>query len=366
MKRNFLTGLLFLIPLIFHSQMGILMNPFVYSQIAVIVLSSCFILLMTKMPLTVRIFYAWCLVSTFVSHIPHFSAIAFIVVTLFLLLYKFILNFTKEDLHHCFKIIALICAIQVFWIFAQVVNKDFVMNVGRKFAFTYGTMGNHNLLGAFFLFNIIPMYHYRKWSILLPIIGIFYAHAAASIYALFGGVLFYILFNSKISIRLRALIIISSFIPIVLFFQLVDNPLKQDGNGRFPVWKQVLKKTTKENMLVGYGLGLFQYEVWTKDGATYEPSIQRTIWPQAHNVYIQAWREQGLFGMISIVLIPLALFIMYLRNRTEETLLWMSGVVMICLNAFGNFPDRNFTLALLIVFVLASARIFMKEKSLFI
>ena len=364
MQKYFVAGLLFLVPLIYHSQMGLIINPFVYSQIAVVLLSLAFVLIGTDLPLTVRLFYIWCFVATFHSEIPQFSAIALIGITLFILLYKFILKLSKSDLEYCFEIIALTCAVQVFWIFAQVLNKDFIMNLGRPQALTYGSMGNHNILGAFFLFSIIPMYKYKKWSIILPIIGIFYSHPGSSIYALLGGVLFYFLFSQKFTMKTKLILVGIMLIATVLSFK-VDNPIYKAGNGRFPVWKQIIKKTTEENMIVGHGLGLFRFEVWTKDGAVYDNKTTKIQWPQAHNVYIQAWRELGIDGMIIMIMIPLAMFINFLRNRTEKTLLWMSGVVMICLNAFGNFPDRNYTLALLIVFVFACSRVFGSKESLF-
>lgn len=361
MKKYFLGALLFLIPLIFHSQISILINPFVFSQIAVIALSFVFILTMTKMPFTIRLFYIWCLASVFTSRIPHFSAISFLVVTLFLLLYKSILNLNKQDLQYCFAVISAACAVQVFWIFAQILNHDFAMNCGRGINMTYGTMGNHNILSAFFLFSIVPMYFYRKWAIVLPIIGVFYSGASASIYALMGGIIFYFLFSKQNRVRP---VLVALLITGTLLFMKVDNPFMRHGNGRFPVWRLIITKCLADRPAIGRGLGTFREEYWTKIGATYDRKTKETYWPQAHNVYIQTMREQGIVGLVLLLCIPVALFVECLWRKRD--VVWMSGVVMACLNMIGNFPDRNFTLALLMVFVFACCQAFNTREELWV
>ena len=384
-----------------------------------------------------------------------------------------------DDLRFSFKYIAIAVCVQAFWIFAQVMNRDFIMNLPRDVNFVFGTIGNKNLVGAFFLMSLVPMYFFKKWTILLPVIGILYSKASASIFALGGGSLFYLFFTNfrqPSRQRLMKFVVISGIIgAFFLVWQYVDNPMKGIKEGRWPIWKKTtelmfehrnvadvvdkkfaatydrLKETiteldtrkaeltnmnlgfdwlgekkrqrtqgleeveqTKEkissaieeidmlkkdaatkakgvidvelietlrNPWLGYGLGTFKFEfpgrlnieeaggraldnqgkvMVDRDGK--EIPLQ---WRRAHNTFLQTAREQGLIGVFLQMLIPGMMFAYFLRTRrTEISVLWMSAVVMICINAMGNFPDRQFALMYCILFTLAAFNVEVRNERL--
>lgn len=417
------------------------------------------------MPLTIRLFFLWCIVTTFTSRIPQFSSIALIIVALAILMHRMILKTSTQDLQVCFKYISISMCVQAFWIFAQLANRDFVMNLPRDVNFVFGTLGNKNLMGALFLMAIVPMYSYKRWTALLPIIGIFYSKASSSIFAVAIGILFCIIvsnFQYPLKYLIRQKVVkfaFLSFLSIAVFFawHYVDNPFVGLYHGRWPIWKKVLtlmfekrdvgtaveekfgfiedkmrgalshlkerrKKINSEffkrkkqegkwvdsqiikaeaailklegikkdaiikaegtdvefieklrNPWLGYGLGTFKFEFSNRltieeaGGATLRPDGQVARrsdgtdiplqWKRAHNTFLQIGREQGLIGMFFLLLIPGMLFAYFLRSpRTEKSIVWMAAVIMICVNAMGNFPDRQFALMFYILFTFAFYR----------
>lgn len=359
MKRKLLVGLLLGIPLIFHAMVEVMIRPLAFSQLGVIFFSLAVILAFSKLPNTVRFFYIWCLVTVFTSTKQHYSTLAFMFVTLFILIYKLMLSMERKDLRYCFEIIAIVCSIQAFWVVAQFVNVDFLMNVGRKVHMTFGTVGNPNLTGAMFLFCLVPMYFYKKWSIILPTIGIYHSQASASIYALAGGLLFYLMFSNIKPKRLLVLFIIF----LIVCGLSIRNPIEGTGNGRFPMWGRIIELVREDKTFIGQGLGTFQFEFHPKYRDS-RPDREHIRWRKAHNTYLQVLREQGMIGAFLLCLIPFALFVNFLRKKKTETrIVWMSGVVIVCLNAMGNFPDRNFTLMLYLLFTFACYRRFCVDIS---
>ncbi len=462
-KKYAVAALLFILPLIFPGRMMFGMRPSVFSQWTVIVVSLSLFAFTLKIPLSIRLFYMWCIITTFTSRIPQISAIAFLFITLILLLFAMMLRMKREDLQFSNRIIVYAMCVQVLWIFIQAMNRDFVMNLPRDTNFIFGTMGNKNLLGALFLFSIVPIYRFRKWAIALPIIGILYCKASASIFALGGGFVFILLFmDFKRHIGqafsqhfTKALLILCIFMSCMLLWKYVDNPFVGFTEGRLPIWKKITDlmfekrtaasviearfKPTKailndmittfetdmnkkrkflfwewkpnnydlyvsklgkaktslaeinkieqeakgkaekvldaefieniRNPWLGYGLGTFKLEfpkrltvkeaggkaknrktnkyIKRSDG-TYQP-IQ---WRQAHSTYLQVGRESGLIGMFLLLCVPGMMFAKFLRSKKTPNLIWaMGGVVMICLNAIGNFPDRNIALMFYMLFV---------------
>lgn len=459
-RKIILPALFALLPLLFHNQFLVQVRPHVFSQIAVIFISLTLFVVVIDMPLTIRLFYIWCIVTTFTSRIPQFSAIALIIVTIAVLTHRAILNTKSEDLQACFKYISISMCVQIFWVFVQSTNRDFVMNLPRDINFVFGTLGNKNMLGALFLMSIAPMYCYKKWTIIMPITGIVYSKASASIFALAGGALFYILFiNFKRHPRqvfsqhfTKALIILGIVMSIMLAWNYVDNPFVGFSKGRWPIWKKVmalmfekrditttvaekfenldkkiqqnlaslqaerekigfewfgrkrkkvdeqiakteaaiekLEKIKKEavvkaektdvafierlrNPWLGYGLGTFKFEfpgrLEFKDAGGYAMNrdtkkiVKRSDgtkvviqWKRAHNMYLQTGREQGLIGMFFLMLMPGMLFAYFLRApKTEKSIVWMAAIVMICLNAIGHFPDRQFATMFYMLFTFA-------------
>ncbi len=464
-KRYAVVALLFVLPLIFPGRMRFGLRPAIFSQWTVIVISLSLFAFTLKIPLSIRLFYIWCMITTFTSRMPQISALAFLFVTLILLLFVMMFRMKREDLQFSNKIIVYAMCVQVLWIFIQSMNRDFVMNLPRDASFIFGTMGNKNLLGALFLFSIVPIYRYKKWAIILPILGILYCKASASIFALGGGFLFILLFiDFKRHIQqafsqhfTKALLILCIVMSGSLLWQYVDNPLVGFMHGRWPIWKKVADlmfekrtlasvveakfhgskvvlndmiatletdmnkkhsflfwkwkpanydlyvsklakakdslakvneiekeaQTRAEKVLdvefienirnpwLGYGLGTFKLEfprrltIEEAGGMAKNSKTDKYIkksdgtflpiqWKRAHNTYLQVGRESGLIGMFLLLCVPGMMFAKFLRSKKTPTLIWtMGGVVMICLNAIGNFPDRNIALMFYMLFVFA-------------
>lgn len=426
-------------PLIFHGQAAVTIKPGLFSQIMVIIISGILIVLVSKMPLTLRLYLIWCVIGVFTSRVPLYSAIALTGITLVIFLYLWMARLSREDYKFTFKYITIGVCAQVFWILAQTLNRDFIMNLPRDAHIVFGTLGNKNLLGAMFLFSIAPVYFYKKWAVILPIIGVLYSRASGAMFALAGGMLlFFIFYDIRPYLKAfsrdfaKTLLILCLIMSGALAWQYVDNPVNGFKCGRLPIWNKVvtlmftpedprervfnyylpgiannynrykdskpgeLRDTCKKNVLelhkkmndtlknlesagdinflekirnpwLGYGVGTFRFEFpkrltiheaggvsTDKDGKLQHDSSGKPIpirWDKAHNTYLQIGREQGLIGMFFIMLIPAMMFARFLKNpKTEYTIVSMAMILMICLNAVGNFPDREPALMYMILY----------------
>ena len=284
------------------------------------------------------------IVSAFNSCLPQYSMLALSAVIIFLAIYKIMLSCDKYRLQHYYKIITIACYFQLFWLLTQIFSVECLMHLSDNPHQFKGTTGSALILSAMLLFSLIPIYKYKKWLIIPPIIAILASRQSGAIFALIGGLLFYVMFTTQ-KCR-KTIICMVIFLALVAFK--IDNPLINRANGRFDYWEVIAKDIVAEKTFTGYGLGIFkhlQYEHWNTN-------VYR-----AHNVYLQITREQGLIGLFFMLLLPLSCFIDFLRHRTKEKLLWMTAIVMILLNMVGNFPDRNYTTMLLMLFIFACYRV---------
>jgi hypothetical protein len=467
-KRIFFSILAFGLPLIFSRTMAVSIKPFLFSQIAIVLLSiTIMVTAISKIPTPIRLFYMWCVITTFTSRMPQFSAISLMMITLVILLYRAMVNSKIETLR-LYELIVIAVCVQVFWVFAQTMNRDFIMQLPRERNFVFGTLGNKNILGGFFLFSIPFVYMFKRWAAILPIIGIMYCEASAAIFALAGGMLFYIFFinfRPPTSQKFIKFVVICGLIGALFpAWQYVDNPFKGLVYGRWPIWRktmdlmfahkdaspifiqeprdQALKKMQgwqketqdkiddanktkpkgyvhyvegleeyKESLLkdirdianllsveeynkskraeiwditliekvrnpwLGYGLGTFRFEFASR--CTPEEAGGRQvdkngkfktdifgdylpiIWLRAHNVFLQFGRESGLPGIFFLLLVPGMFFAKFVRApKTEVIVIFATGVFMICLNALGSFPDRNYAL---MYYIMLTFAVFSKE-----
>lgn len=279
-------------------------------------------------------------------------------------------SLNKEQLLSCFKVMAISCGIQICWMVTQIANVDFLMNARQAVNRTWGTSGHHLFLGAMLLFSLVPVYFYKK-KLVIPLIALIpFCKESSSLYAMIGGMLFYLAFST---IKIKWLLIIMFILITCVLFAYYETPFDGSGSHRFPMWKRVIESTLKCNkrVWIGQGIGTFKGENWLDDA-------EKVHWSRAHNTYIQIFREQGAIGLILFLLIPLRCFVhfigcrfSYIKEkkklsfnlsfeppRTQQSLIWMSAIVMILLNAVGNFPDRNLTLSFYAMFIFACYYVF--------
>ena len=355
MQKKLIVGLLFLLPLLIEPRFDISIPVIPFVQLALFCVAIILILaIRIKVPLTIRLFYIWCIITTLTSVNPFLSLPPLYMTTIFLLLFRVMLSLKKSDLRTCFMVISWACYIQLFWVILQILRMDFFLNV-HGYGRLVGTMGNENPLAALFLLCVVPMYCYRKWSVIFPIIGMFLACSGASIYALLGGVFFYIIF-SKPTHQIRKLSFVLLLVILCLIF--VDQPITWQEGGRLELWSKIIEWRLDNRLLIGSGFSTFKVEF---------PKIYPTIYghilfSRAHNTYLQAFAEQGLIGMISVILIPLAFFLDFLRRKTKTSLIWMTAIVMASINMFGNFAFRNFGTAFYILFLFACYKVEVSDE----
>jgi O-antigen ligase len=349
LSKKLITALLFFLPLL----IGIKTNFVIPNVVVVqggIVLMSLALLLAMKLPIVVGLFYIWCLITTFTSSTPELSGVAFFFVTIFVLLYRNLLNAKKEDLLYGCKVISLVCYIQFFWVLLQWLNIDFLITKIPEMGRVYGTMGNSTLLGNLFLLCVVPMFFHKKWTTVFPITGALITGTSGAVYALCGGVLFYLLFSK---LKYKLVLIVMLVLATLSLCKFYESPFENTFHGRVLIGKDIIKSRSETNLLMGEGLGTFKFKFRRE-----HPHYLRPV-ARAHNIFLQVFYEQGLVGLLLVISIPLVLFIDFIKKRTN--LLWMTAIVMICINGLVHFTCRNYATMYYVMFTFVCYQKF-KEK----
>lgn len=351
MVEKLIAFIVLIIPLIFHHTISMSVSRAFISQYGVMILSLGVCLACLKLPKTYTLFYVWCLIGVFYSMFKPVSLIAFLTVSLFLGI--FYLMTKVRDWAIVFKAIAMAISIQSLWVFVQSLNLDFMMNYTRYPHMTFGTTGSMNVLGGLFLLSIIPIFLYKKWASILPILGVIYSKCSTPIIAMVCGGLFYLAFsNTKYKYVFMGVLCFS----LLVSFLLIDNPFRYLETGRLPIWRKIINERT----WFGNGVGTFKYEfpqTLSKKEAGGQVSSSNPMpvqWAKAHNTYLQVLREQGIVGFFIMIGIVIHNLYMFLKDR--NLLLPMVGVVMLLVLAMGSFPFRNYTLAVYSLILLALIR----------
>jgi hypothetical protein len=241
---------------------------------------------------------------------------------------------------------------QVGWQFLQVMEIDPVYRyVGGGQPPPVGLLANVNETSAFLAF-CFPAFLRGKWKYFLwvPVLGIVWTRASMGYVSLIAGVMFFIsfaydrkYFNARVGFWFSVLLVGT----IAVYFQFVDPP----GVERFWVWKIGLTKFT-QHWIFGSGIGHWKI-VFKK------PMVTGTRWMTAHNEFVQGLFEMGVPFIICII----GYYVGIVRGYAKDNLIPLTAIVIISVNAFGNFCFHIAPLAMVAVTWIAIADIYIKESN---
>jgi len=199
----------------------------------------------------------------------------------------------------------------------------------------YATLGNPNFVAAF-LACILPL----TWVLdgarlknrlvsgsvaLLMVLGIVVTGSRAPIVGAVSLVLCAVWLLPSFSVRARILGLIS----IVVFAALVTvlsagRPIPEVLEGRLFIWRVAVGHMSTRSLALGSGPGSFatSYPHWETEWAAAAPREQDSLrflgyQEHAHNDWLEVLVEQGIAGLVLVLLIPLAALRMLKKGRAK-------------------------------------------------
>jgi O-antigen ligase len=207
---------------------------------------------------------------------------------------------------------------------------------------SFSTFGNPNFLGQFLLVPIfMSVYFFLKTKssknkiavfliFAIMLLALFLTKNRASVLGLSVGFLFFFLFNPWIRVKMKSI-----FISLLLFVSggavfLFASSLRSI-NARFFLWESAVE-VWKGSPWIGFGLETFRF--------THQTALNVEIADRAHNVFLDVAVRQGFFGVMIYLVVLIALFVLFLRNRKKKDLLLLcsfSALISIFVSEFFGF-----------------------------
>ena len=244
------------------------------------------------------------------------------------------------------------------------------------------TIGNTALLSGYLLFNIFfALYFFistnknQKWLktfylsfVLISVAVIYLANVRGAILGLIVGLYYFfskLLFNGKYSKSAKPIfyIVSGATILVVLIFSLgyfEFLPLSKlinrftdltTVNSRFNGWHIAFKGWT-DRPLFGWGPENFL----AIDLAYFNPSyfidsFSENVWDKSHSIFLEVLSTQGVFGLVVLIGLAIAIFTTIRRNLQEfkEKLLVTSAFIAYVIHAFFIFDSVSSFLMIFIV-----------------
>lgn len=263
-----------------------------------------------------------------------------------------VMTTSKDTCRHLMDAMCVAALFQVGWQSLQVMGIDPVYRyVGGGQPPPVGLLANVNETSAFLAF-CFPAFLRGKWKYLIwvPVLGIIWTKASMGYVSLAAGVMFYTVVTYERQCFKAGLGFWLAFITvgtIALYFKFVDPP----GMERIWVWKIGLEKFT-QHWVLGSGIG--HWKIIFKN-----PMVTGTRWMTAHNEFVQGLFEMGaVFGACIT-----GYYIRLVRNYTKAMVIPATAIIIISVNAFGNFCFHIAPLAMMSLTWIAIADIYIKEKN---
>lgn len=258
--------------------------------------------------------------------------------------------FGRRHLSTLLDAICIVAAINALYTVLQVFNIDPLFRPvhGGTDDVEAGLMGNVNFSSALFAMSFPAFLRRgRYWGLVFILFGLLATRTSLGPVSVAVGWVFWMALRGKIFVSLCL-----SVGAVLLYAGLVDMP----GFERLGVWQQGLSAWS-ERPIMGYGLGHWPL-IFSK------PMVTGTVWVQAHNEFLQALFEMG-SGFLLIAAGYYFRFAKKLKARAKpqgSMTIAATGIVVVTVNALGNFPFHIATTAMLAVTWLAICEIVMSDK----
>jgi len=201
----------------------------------------------------------------------------------------------------------------------------------------YATLGNPNFVAAF-LASVLPL----AWvpdgagrtkrllsgaSALIMVLAIIATGSRAPIAGAISLVICFAWLLPSVSLRTRTIGLVSILLFAVLVVHLsTGRPLREVLEGRFFIWRVVVGHVSARTLILGGGPGWFaiKYPEWETGWAAHSSHAQNGLrflgyQDHAHNDWLEVLLEQGIPGLILLLLIPVAVWRMSTSRWLEIT-----------------------------------------------
>jgi len=308
-------------------------------------------LLMTDLPLSLKILSAYLFVGCFLSMAPYVSFNAAILAIA--ALYCFI-GFTKSDYKIITDIVTAAFLLQLIFVVFQLCTMDKLMNFDRQEPVVFGTVMQNMRFGSLIAIMTPLIVYKNKWFI-IPIIAMAFLSESASFgLAIAAGMtVYFVLKYPKRGLIVASLGAVGAIVYCLFDFTSVSVAFTC---GRIPVWGAIIRTWVMDtshqfvlpltgpvdwkSIFIGRGLDTF---------LPLFPIFKHDLNPfgQAHNCHLQFLWEIGLVGYGLLV----AYFINLVRRVWSQPLL-VAGLVCMSVNMFFAFPTRETqTMLMMICFI---------------
>lgn len=267
-------------------------------------------------------------------------------------------------------------------------NFDFIKHYSRPYM-AMGLCGNPNFLGSYMLMlSLITLMYYLlegKYLFLSIIffIGICIAESTGPLLGFLISLLFIIIYYFKIIKKKNLIIIILIFVST---FYIVDyslkyvqeklykneievnyninseikdsitsnKPVNEIANGRIKLWLDLLPYT-KKYWLTGSGLDSIKL--------IYPVEENNLVYDKAHNIYLQTLLTNGLFALVTYLILCLIIFIKGLKFKDTFYIALFVAFIGYSIQGFANISVIDVAPYFFIIIGLLSSNIKIKEKA---
>jgi len=259
--------------------------------------------------------------------------------------------------------ICIVCLINILWIILQMIGIDPLFIVTKPWAdrsgnvLRTGFLSNPNETSALIAFSVICFLR-KGWKYFLPILafGLVVTITSGNIIAVLAGFLFYLFIKypviiSKVWSRSEMVMsfILCSSVVFFVYFLFVDVP----SFHRLEAWSRGWG-LYKNHWIMGYGIGHWKVIF----GKYFEMGVFKYWWNHAHNDILQATVEMGILFPI----ILMGYFINIARRFTKESLLEVTGVVIITACSSVSYTFHIPQTAIIIITLMAITEITLRNN----
>lgn len=263
-----------------------------------------------------------------------------------------VVNPSNDEIDRVF--LGLTCAgwVSAFFAYLQVFHLDPGLLVGMSHPLFYykvneeswlplGLLGQQTLFGPFLTSVLMITLFTRRYisaAVFLPLI---FLTQSSFVYLGLGAGLFIFglyRFHARRMLPLLGLVLLGALVMYFRYWYLDSMQVLLNDNGRFAIWREVLKKALTQPWF-GHGFGTYPaYAPMFQDKQSIE---DHGLFIQAHNDYLERFFEQGLLGMVFVFWLLCDFFKSVVRERFEPRIMCLCSVLCVYLaDAGGNFPFR--------------------------
>ncbi|KPJ71605.1 hypothetical protein AMJ50_01175 [Parcubacteria bacterium DG_74_3] len=225
------------------------------------------------------------------------------------------------------------------------------------------TIGNDSFMGTYLIFNLfLALYlifkdEFRNYSLFcfgIMFIALFLSGARAAKLSFLGGSIFFLILwltlSHKGKLKKVGICLLTLSLLVVIYFgffafqsesfvrkQIIERMVGETFGGRYIVW-QIAWKGFLERPLLGWGLENFEFAFTTHyDPCFGTPRCGDDVWfDRTHNIIYDTLVTSGVLGMLSYVIIFIAVFYVLWKNYFRGDFdFWIVGIFTILLISYS-------------------------------